>query len=124
MLNLDIQSLKIIMWKEDNMQENNKSYRIHTDIREDKFLNVNINQDIEQLEKNKEKLEKNDIPYYRITSTDYYISYKDVTKVDETKVSDIRYDKFIPFDNTVILADKSVSPCLAFCTSSSILSAF
>ena len=50
-----------------------------------------------------EKLEKNDIPYYRITSTDYYVSYKDVTKADEAIAGDIRYDKFIPFDNNIVI---------------------
>ncbi len=49
-----------------------------------------------------EKLE-NDDPYYKITGTDYYISYKDVDKYDQEITVDDRYTYFIPFDNNVVI---------------------
>ena len=50
-----------------------------------------------------EKLEKEDDPYYKISSTDYYISYKDVKKADEEQTDNQRYKYFIPFDNNVVI---------------------
>ena len=50
-----------------------------------------------------EKLEKEDDPYYKISSTDYYISYKDVKKADEEQADNQRYKYFIPFDNNVVI---------------------
>ena len=50
-----------------------------------------------------EKLDKDDIPYYKISNTDYFISYKDVSKYEEETIRDERYKNFIPFDNNVVI---------------------
>ena len=51
---------------------------------------------------NIEKLH-NDKPYYKISSTEYYIQYQDVEKYEKDITINDRFKNFIPFDNNVVI---------------------
>ena len=76
------------------MAENNNTYRVHTNIREDKFLNVNINQDIEQLEILSLKLDVEN--FYKTHTSDYGCLVGRVLANQGVGVPNVKISVFIP----------------------------
>jgi hypothetical protein len=79
------------------MQENNKTYRIHTKVREDKFLNVNLNQDVEQLEILSLKLDVEN--FYKLHTSDYGCLVGRVLANKGVGIPNVKISVFIPVDN-------------------------
>lgn len=78
------------------MQENNKSYRIRTNVREDKVLNVNINQDIEQLEILSLKIDVEN--FYKLHTSNYGCVVGRVLANQGIGVPNVKISVFIPVE--------------------------
>lgn len=79
------------------MQENNKTYRIHTNVREDKYLDINLNQDIEQLEILSLKLDVEN--FYKLHTSDYGCLVGRVLANQGVGVPNVKLSVFIPVEN-------------------------
>ena len=78
------------------MQENNKSYRVHTNVGEDKYLNVNINQDIEQLEILSLKLDVDN--FYKLHTSSYGCLVGRVLANKGVGIPNVKISMFIPVE--------------------------
>ena len=78
------------------MQENNKSYRVHTNVGEDTFLNVNINQDIEQLEILSLKLDVDN--FYKLHTSSYGCLVGRVLANKGVGIPNVKISMFIPVE--------------------------
>ena len=79
------------------MQESNKTYRVHTNVREDKFLNVNLNQDIEQLEILSLKLDVDN--FYKLHTSSYGCLVGRVLANQGVGVPNVKISVFIPVES-------------------------
>jgi len=79
------------------MQENNKTYRVHTNVREDKFLNVNINQDIEQIEILSLKLDVEN--FYKLHTSSYGCLVGRVLANQGVGIPNVKISVFIPVES-------------------------
>ncbi len=81
------------------MSENNNSYkvRINTKVREDKYLNVNINQDIEQLEILSLKLDVDN--FYKLHTSDYGCIVGRVLANKGVGIPNVKISVFIPVES-------------------------
>ena len=78
------------------MQENNKTYRVHTNVREDKYLDINLNQDIEQLEILSLKLDVEN--FYKLHTSDYGCLVGRVLANQGVGVPNVKISLFIPVE--------------------------
>ena len=79
------------------MEENNKTYRVHTKVREDKFLDVNINQDIEQIEILSLKLDVEN--FYKLHTSNYGCLVGRVLANQGVGVPNVKISVFIPVES-------------------------
>ena len=79
------------------MQESNKTYRVHTNVREDKFLNVNLNQDIEQLEILSLKLDVDN--FYKLHTSSYGCLVGRVLANQGVGIPNVKISVFIPVES-------------------------
>ena len=88
--------------------KDNKSYRINTNIKKDKVVNVQMSQDIDCLEILSLKI--NQVDTYRLQSANYGIIVGRVLANDGFGVPNVKVSVFIPLDD----ADKQNSDILSF----------
>ena len=79
------------------MNENNRTYRIRTKVGEDKFLNVNINQDIEQIEILSLKLDVEN--FYKLHTSNYGCLVGRVLANQGVGVPNVKISVFIPVES-------------------------